>query len=119
MITVYVVEDCLLYQSLVMEIFQANQASCLGCRSIQEALQAMLMAPPDLIILEPLMDQRRGFSYFEQIRQDPTTRYIPIVLVTAASRSTVRDLLETEGGLTFYRSKPCDPNELVAIAQAL
>ncbi|MEM9163919.1 MAG: response regulator [Cyanobacteria bacterium P01_F01_bin.4] len=119
MATVYVLEDCLISQNLVMDILQAANTFCLGCRRIQEALHTMSIAPPDLILLEPLMDRRHGFKFFDQIRQDPATRHIPIILVTAASKSTVQNLLATDGGPTLYRSKPYDPHELVAIAQAL
>ncbi|MEM9165194.1 MAG: response regulator [Cyanobacteria bacterium P01_F01_bin.4] len=119
MATIYVIEDCLITQNLMMDILQASHAFCLGCRHIHEALQTIPIAPPDLIILEPLSDRRRGFKFFYEVRHNPKTEYVPIVLVTAASKATVRDLLETEGGPTLYRSKPYDPNELVAIAQAL
>ncbi|MEM8806277.1 MAG: response regulator [Cyanobacteria bacterium P01_G01_bin.38] len=119
MATIYVIEDCLSTQNLIMDILQANGALCLGCRRVDEALKTMPVAPPDLIILEPLTDQRRGFKFFHEVRQNPKTEYVPIVLITAASKASVRDLLETTGGPTLYRSKPYDPNELVAIAQAL
>ncbi|MEM9904110.1 MAG: hypothetical protein AAF921_03690 [Cyanobacteria bacterium P01_D01_bin.44] len=63
------------------------------------------------------MDRQRGFRFFYRIREGLATQHIPVILLTVLPKSTVRNLLEMEGGLTVYRSKSSDLNELIAIVK--
>jgi CheY-like chemotaxis protein len=49
----------------------------------QEALEAVSQKRPDVILLDLLMPGMDGFSVIEHLQQDPRTRHIPVIVLTA------------------------------------
>ncbi|NEP20080.1 MAG: response regulator [Leptolyngbya sp. SIO4C1] len=116
---VLILENCLLYQHLLVEILEQNGFTCLTCQEVDDALNKIAYIRPDLIILEPLISDCRGLDFMSLLKRQPMMRYIPILLITAASHSTVKPLLDMQGGTVLYCSKPYDPNKVVPLAQKL
>ena len=54
-----------------------------GCLSGEEALKSLQDDKPDLILLDILMPGINGFELCRMLKQDVSTRIIPIVMVTA------------------------------------
>lgn len=52
-----------------------------------QAVTAAQITPPDVILLDLLMPRMDGFDVIEKMRQNPKTRGIPIVILTAKSLS--------------------------------
>src|ERR671919_2997475 len=52
-------------------------------RSGAEALQTVRDAAPDLVLLDILMPGMSGYEVAQRLRGDPSTRFLPIVMVTA------------------------------------
>ncbi len=48
-----------------------------------EAVESVVLKPPDLVILDLLMPETDGFSVLKQIRRNPRTRDIPVLVLTA------------------------------------
>jgi signal transduction histidine kinase/CheY-like chemotaxis protein len=66
---------------------------------------------PDLILLDIHISDIHGFDVVEKLKNDPHTRDIPIIAVTAdTSNETVQKLQEM--GIRDYLTKPLDFNEL-------
>jgi len=80
-----------------------------------EGVDALLLAvehQPDLILADVMMPSMDGFELCERLGNEPKTKHIPIILVTAKSK--VSDI-ETgfERGAMDYIRKPFNPRELV------
>ena len=73
---------------------------------------------PDLILLDVMMPGLDGFETCRQLKKDPATRLIPVVLVTALrdSRDRIRGI---EAGADDFLSKPFNPHELRARVSSL
>lgn len=68
---------------------------------------------PDLILLDIIMPDMEGSDVAERLLQDPSTKDIPVVFLTAlAKRSEVEGDLGTIGG-RFFIPKPVTPAELI------
>ena len=82
------------------------------------ALVHAMSAPPDLILLDVMLPGLDGFAVCEQLKHDPATAMIPIVLVTALedSASRVRGI---RAGADDFLSKPVQREELIARVQTL
>lgn len=82
-----------------------------------EALNLVRMEQPDLIVLDIMLPGMDGFEVCEMLSQDPSTRDIPIIMLSAraAEPDKVRGL---EKGADDYVTKPFSPRELVARVKA-
>ncbi len=71
---------------------------------------------PDLVISDIMMPQVDGYTFLQQLRDDPRFKQIPVVFLTA--RGMTKDRIQGyQAGADAYLSKPFDPDELVAIVK--
>lgn len=85
----------------------------------EEALAAITCYQPDLVVSDVMMPGLNGYDLVRQIRQNPQTKFIPIILQTAA-RHGAEDLLRgSEVGALGYITDPTDLDLLLARARTL
>jgi diguanylate cyclase (GGDEF)-like protein len=82
-----------------------------------EAVEAARELSPDLIMLDVMMPRLDGLGATRQLRADPRTSDIPIILVSAMTGGRDKVLGLSEGA-DDYVTKPFDPDELVARVRA-
>ena len=83
--------------------------------------QALLMAEseqPDLVLLDVMMPDLDGYEVTRQLRENPKTNLIPIIMFTAKSQTDDK-LLGFEVGADDYVTKPTQPRELFAHIKAV
>jgi CheY-like chemotaxis protein len=85
----------------------------------QECLRMAEIEQPDAILLDVMMPDMDGPTTFKELRSNPATASIPVILLTAKVQSTDRHRY-TQMGLTAAIAKPFNPLELAAqVAAAL
>jgi PAS domain S-box-containing protein len=84
----------------------------------EEALAKLADNQIDLILLDVMMPGMDGFEVTRRIRQDPKTKLMPIILVTALKETEDR-IQGIKAGCDDYISKPFDKMELFARIQSL
>ena len=77
----------------------------------RQALATALSCRPGLILLDLLMPGISGYELLRQFRAHERLRYIPIIVLTAASDPSAK-LRALELGATEFLSKPVDASEL-------
>lgn len=82
------------------------------------ALQAAAANPPDLILLDVLMPGMDGFQVCAALKENPLTRPVPIIMVTALTEKQDK-LRGLEAGADDFLSKPFDRTELLVRTQNL
>jgi signal transduction histidine kinase len=79
-----------------------------------DALNKVHDETPDLVLLDINMPNKDGFTVLEEIRADPATEHIPVIILTAARL----DPADVQSGLNLgaddYVTKPFDRHELMA-----
>jgi two-component system alkaline phosphatase synthesis response regulator PhoP len=83
-----------------------------------EALQRVFAARPDAVVLDLMLPSRSGLEILREVRGEPATRDLPIIVLTARS-AEMDKLLGFEHGADDYLTKPFSPGELVARVRAL
>ena len=79
----------------------------------EDALLMAREAPPDLVILDWMIEGISGLEVCRRLRRLPETANVPIIMLTARGEETDR-IRGLETGADDYETKPFSPRELVA-----
>jgi putative two-component system response regulator len=74
--------------------------------------------PPDLVLLDLHLPDRSGHDVLEEIRAEPATRLLPVVMLTGNASPAEKIRAQAEG-VTDFISKPFSPEELMPRVRAL
>lgn len=87
--------------------------SCLSITATRGEVALVLAqnCQPDLILLDVMLPDFNGIEVVQRLRQNPQTRNIPVIAVTALARTEDRESLLLEG-CDDYISKPYMLNDL-------
>jgi putative two-component system response regulator len=83
-----------------------------------EALALVRTDAPDLVLLDLHLPDRSGHEVLEEIRAEPATRLLPVVMLTGTTSPAEKIRAQAEG-VTDFLSKPFSPEELVPRVRAL
>jgi two-component system alkaline phosphatase synthesis response regulator PhoP len=84
----------------------------------EEGLQRLFASRPDALVLDLMLPGLNGLEILREVRAEPLTRDLPVVVLTARG-AEMDKLLGFEHGADDYMTKPFSPRELVARLQAL
>jgi len=73
---------------------------------------------PDLVLVDWMLPDTSGLELTRQLRKDPNTRDIPVIMLTARADESDK-VTGLEGGADDYVTKPFSARELAARIQAL
>ncbi len=84
-----------------------------------EALTAIESYQPDLVITDVMMPRMNGYELAKRIRANPVTRFIPVIMQTAAGRRSEDLRRASEVGALGYITDPTDLDLLLARTRTL
>lgn len=73
---------------------------------------------PDLILLDLLMPIMDGYSAAKILKDDPETKHIPIIILTASQREDLKTRCR-ELGVTSFIMKPFETSDLLMMVKAI
>jgi diguanylate cyclase (GGDEF)-like protein len=85
----------------------------------ESGLAAIEERQPDLIITDVMMPRMNGYEMVRRVRSNPQTRFIPVIIQTAARVREEDVLLGSEVGALGYLTDPTDLDLLRARARTL
>src|SRR5882762_377771 len=116
--TILVADDKIPNRELMDELLSAEGFKVITVSDGAEALQQMARDSIDLVLLDVMMPRLNGFDACKQIKADPETYLIPVILVTALSDK--QDRIEgIRVGADDFLSRPVDRTELLARVRSL
>ena len=84
----------------------------------KEALQKVEDERPDLVVLDVMMPYMDGFEVLQNLRRNPSTREIPVIMLTAKAQDA--DVFKGwQSGVDCYLTKPFNPMELIAFVKRI
>jgi two-component system phosphate regulon response regulator PhoB len=115
---ILIVEDEVDLVTLLKYNLEKEGFRTLSANDGEEALLLANEQPPSLILLDWMLPLMSGLEVCRQMRRNPKTRDIPIIMLTARGEEAdkVRGL---NSGADDYIAKPFSPTELVARMRAV
>ena len=83
-----------------------------------EASEIVAQVGCHLVITDLEMPRMNGYELMAQLRQDPVTRRIPVLVVTSRAGAKHRDRAMKEGAMGFL-TKPVQEDQLIATVESL
>ena len=110
---ILVVEDQDSIRRMIEALVQARGYKVTAASSGAKAIDLAIVEPPDLVLLDLMMPgQYDGFEVCRRLRAEPTTRTIPIIVITAMDDEGAR-ARATEAGANAFYTKPFSPIALL------
>ena len=116
--TVLVVDDETDILELVAFNLERQQFHVLTADNGISAVQIAREKLPDMIVLDLMLPGMDGFSVYKELRADPRTSSIPVLMLTAKGEVNDR-IAGLELGADDYVTKPFSPKELMLRVKAL
>jgi two-component system phosphate regulon response regulator PhoB len=112
------VEDDAALRELLSFHFGREDYEIVATGDGDEALLLVEESPPDLVILDWMIEGVSGIEVCRRLRRKPATANVPIIMLTARGEEADR-IRGLETGADDYVTKPFSPRELVARAGAV
>jgi CheY-like chemotaxis protein len=109
--TILVVEDNPMNMELARDVLEASGHRVRGVASAGEALQVLQESLPDLILMDIQLPGLDGLELTRTLKQDPRTKEIIVVAMTAHAMRGDRERI-LEAGCSGYIAKPIDTRAL-------
>ena len=118
MYTILVVDDSPFIVDVIVTMLERGGYRTVAAYGGEECLEILKTVTPDLILLDIMMEPVDGWETLERIKENPDTKEIPVLMLTArdATQDRVRGL---DTGADDYLVKPFDLSELLARLRAL
>ncbi|PJF43853.1 MAG: hypothetical protein CUN55_06935 [Phototrophicales bacterium] len=115
---ILVVDDDVDSLKLIGLMLQRQGYEVEGANSGGQAIEKAIATPPDLIILDVMMPDMDGYTVCKELRGNPRTKEIPIIMFTA--KTLIDDKVAGfEAGADDYLTKPTHPAELASRVKAI
>jgi two-component system alkaline phosphatase synthesis response regulator PhoP len=115
---ILVVDDSKTALMMEREILERRTTyQCVTASDGREAVEKAQQERPDLILMDVVMPHMNGFEACKMMRQQASTREIPIVLVTTRGEESYMEA-GFQSGCNDYITKPIDSAELIALLQS-
>jgi two-component system, OmpR family, phosphate regulon response regulator PhoB len=119
MTTILVVDDEPDIRELIRFALEQADLRVLEAGHAEEARRLLAAEEtPDLILLDWMLPGRSGLELAQQLKQQPKTRGLPIIMVSARGEEDDR-IRGLDTGADDYIAKPFSPRELVARIHAV
>ncbi len=113
---ILIVEDDQELQELYAAMLEDEDYQLVAAFDGSDALQRLREAPPDLIVLDIILDEVMGDAFFLQVKQQSEYADIPVVIASVLPVETCGKLLQTDAR-TVYLQKPFNKREFLEVVE--
>ncbi len=118
LMTILVVDDDLGTRLSISDYLELSGYSVITADDGQNGLKMAEEYHPDLIVTDIVMPRMNGYQLVRRVRQKTEFRLLPVILLTARTKTQER-ILGYQSGCDLYLPKPFELEELAAAIQNL
>jgi two-component system, cell cycle response regulator DivK len=111
--TILYVEDNEFNRKIVRQLLARTSYRLVEATDGEAGVAAARESPPDLILMDVQLPKMSGLEATRQLRADPRTAGVPIIVVTSFALSG-DDEKARSAGANGYLAKPYSPRDLLA-----
>lgn len=115
---VLVVEDSVTQREMITDLLKGSGLDVTVASDGVEALSQIADTHPDLVVLDIVMPRMNGYEVCRQIKSNPKTQDIPVVMCSSKGEEFDR-YWGMKQGADAYIAKPFQPTELVGTVKQL
>jgi CheY-like chemotaxis protein len=115
---ILVADDSLTIQKVVELMFSDSEYTLTCVSNGRQALEKVREDPPDLILADVVMPEKNGYEVCEEVKKNPATARIPVVLLAGTFEPFDRERAERLGCDAIV-SKPFDSHQLFRKVESL
>jgi two-component system cell cycle response regulator DivK len=116
--TVLYVEDNEFNRKIVRDLLARTSYRLIEARDGEAGVETAREALPDLIIMDIQLPKLSGLDATRQLRTEPRTAAIPIIVITSFALAGDQQRA-MEAGAAAYLAKPYSPRELLGMIRQL
>lgn len=109
---VMIVDDSLTVRKITSKLLTRVGYEIITAKDGVDALEKLVDMTPDVMLLDVEMPRMDGFELTKQLRRDPKTKNLPIIMITSRTAEKHRNYA-LEMGVNEYMGKPFQENELL------
>jgi len=109
---ILVVEDQDSIRKMIEALIGARGYQVTAVSTGTKAIDVASTDPPDMVLLDLMIPGHDGFEVCRRLRSDPTTRDVPVLIISALDDPESRTRA-AQAGATAYYTKPFSPMALL------
>lgn len=114
--TIMLVEDEAQQRDALALMFEAEGYTVLAADSAEAGAQQILRTVPDMIVTDVKLPGIDGFTFFDQIRQQPSCEHVPFIFITGYNDPLAIESVK-QLGAAGYITKPYDLENLITLVK--
>ena len=123
-ISVLVVDDSAFMRKVISDILSSDaEIEVVGtAKNGEDGIQKARMLKPQIITLDVEMPVMNGIEAFRELRNDPRTSHLPVIMLTAVNEfelSTPRDNIVVSQLLALPAVPPCRQDHYLTVSHSL
>lgn len=116
--TILIVEDSLSEMELMSHYLRESGFLVLNATGAKQGLEVALEQKPNIILTDVVMPGMSGFELCRNLKKNPATQKIPIIICTSKNQEIDR-LWGMKQGADAYLTKPFERDQLIQTVKSI
>lgn len=119
MTKILIVEDDPLMSRMYQKVFSIEGYEVSLAKDGVEGLEKVKSEKPTLILLDIMMPKMNGFEVLDKIKADPTTKTIPVIILTNLAGERDAETALARGAVKYIIKSQYEPNQITAMVKEI
>src|SRR4030042_4920386 len=112
MTKILIIENEPMVSRMYGKIFEFEKFEVISAIGGKEGLEKVGSEKPDIILLDIMMPEPNGIRVLEELKANPMTNNIPVVMITNLSGKNDSELALSKGATDYWVKKEINPQDL-------